>query len=157
MVEETRGASYIVVWCMATTTNAFQTEGLSMATQDSVGVQFLQQVVDASMRLHQYRYEHREVIFNDQNPRLKHHTIKTWLHGLWEEKNRGTKEEADEDDDLGEAGAEDGTDSEEEDWSTDYDSQDWETRLMAGLEEDHPSEQDEDEDWDLQDDIHVAD
>ena len=107
------------------------------------------------MRLHQYRYEHREVVFKDQNPRLKHHTIKTWLHGLWEEKNRGTKEEADEDDDLGEAGAEDGTDSEEEDWSTD--SQDWETRLIAGLEEDHPSEQDEDEDWDLQDDIHVAD
>ena len=29
--------------------------------------------------------------------------------------------------------------------------------LMAGLEEDHPSEQDKDEDWDLQDDIHVAD
>ena len=46
-----------------------------MATQDSVGVQFLQQVVDASMRLHQYRYEHREVIFKDQNPHLKHQTI----------------------------------------------------------------------------------
>ena len=53
MVGETRGASYIVVWCMATTTNAFKTEGLSVATQDSVGVQFLQQVVDAFMRLHQ--------------------------------------------------------------------------------------------------------
>ena len=53
VVEETRGASYIVVWCMATTTNAFRAEGLSVATQDSVGVQFLQQVVDASMRLHQ--------------------------------------------------------------------------------------------------------
>ena len=66
MVKETRGASYIVVWCMATTTNAFQTEGLSVATQDSVGVQFLQQVVDASMRLHQYRYEHREVAFKVQ-------------------------------------------------------------------------------------------
>ena len=42
VVEETRGASYIVVWCMATTTDAFRTEGLSVATQDSVGVQFLQ-------------------------------------------------------------------------------------------------------------------
>ena len=157
MVGETRGASYIVVWCMATTTNAFQTEGLSVATQDSVGVQFLQQVVDASMRLHQYRYEHREVIFKGQNPHLKHQTIKTWLHGLWEEKNRGTREEADEDDDPGVAETEDGTDSEEEDWSTDDDSQDWETRLMAGLESDHPGEQDEDEEWDLQDDIDVAD
>ena len=97
------------------------------------------------------------MIFKDQNPRLKHYTIKTWLHGLWEEKNRGTREEADEDDDLGGAGAEDGTDSEEEDWSTDDDSRDWETRLMAGLEDDHPSDQDEDKEWDLQDDIRVAD
>ena len=30
------------------------------------------------------------------------------------------------------------------------------TRLMAGLESDHPGEQDEDEEWDLQDDIDVA-
>ena len=55
------------------------------------------------------------MVFKDQNPRLKHHTIKTWLHGLWEEKNRGTKEEADkadEDDDLDGEGAEDCSDSE---------------------------------------------
>ena len=108
-------------------------------------------------QLHQYRYEHREVIFKDKNPHLKHQTIKTWLHGLWEGKNRGTREEADEDDDPGVAETEDGTDSEEEDWSTDDDSQDWETRLMAGLEDDHPSEQGEDKEWDLQDDIDVAD
>ena len=160
VVEETHGASYIVVWCMATTTTAFQTEGLSVATQDSVGVQFLQQVVDASMRLHQYRYEHREVAFREQNPHLQHHTLKSWLHGLWEEKNRGTKggeDKADDDDDMDGEGAEDCSDSEEEDWSTDDDSQDWEEWLKADPGEGHPSEQDEDEDWDLQDDIRVAD
>ena len=34
--------------------------------------------------------------------------------------------------------------------------QDWEERLKAELGGGHPSEQDEDEDWDLQDDIQVA-
>ena len=98
--------------------------------------------------------------FKEQNPHLQHHTLKTWLHGLWEEKNRGTKggaDKADEDDDLDGEGAEDCSDSEEEDWSTDDDSQDWEERLKAELGGGHPSEQDEDEDWDLQDDIQVAD
>ena len=39
---------------------------------------------------------------------------------------------------------------------TDDDSQDWEARLMADLESGHPDEPDEDEEWDLQDDIEMA-
>ena len=108
------------------------------------------------MRLHQYRYEHREVIFKGQNPHLKHQTIKTWLHGLWEGKNRGTREEAEEVDDQGLAEAEEDADSEEEDWSTDDDSQDWEARLMADLASGHPGEPEGDEEWDLQDDIEMT-
>ena len=60
---------------MATTTDGFGQENLSVATQDSIGVQFLQQVVNASVKLHKYRYEHREVIFKDRNPHLKNKTI----------------------------------------------------------------------------------
>ena len=52
--QEVWGASYIVVWCMATTTDGFHQDNLSVATQDSIGVQFLKQVIDASMKLHQY-------------------------------------------------------------------------------------------------------
>ena len=84
---------------MAITTDGFRQENLSVATQDSIGVQFLQQVIDTSIKLHQYRYEHREVIFKDRNPDLRTKTIKSWLHGLWESKNKGTKEEEEEDDD----------------------------------------------------------
>ena len=141
---------------MATTTTGFHQEGLSVATQDSVGVQFLQQVVDASTRIHQYRYEHREVIFKGQNPHLKHQTIKTWLHGLWEGKNRGTKEEAEEEDDQDLVEADEDADSEEADWSTDDDSQDWETRLLDDLASGHPGEPEEDEEWDLRDDIELT-
>ena len=50
--KEMWGASYLVVWCMATTTEGFRQDNLSVATQDSIGVQFLKQVLDASMRLH---------------------------------------------------------------------------------------------------------
>ena len=108
------------------------------------------------MRLHQYQYEHREVIFKGQNPHLKHQTIKTWLHGLWEGKNRGTKEEAEEEDDQDLVEADEDADSEEADWSTDDDSQDWETRLLDDLASGHPDEPEEDVEWDLHDDIELT-
>ena len=81
---------------------------------------------------------------------------RAWLHGLWEGKNRGTREEAEEEDDPGLAEAEEDADSEEEDWSTDDDSQDWEARLMADLASGHPGEPEEDKEWDLQDNIELT-
>ena len=89
VVKEMWGASYLIVWCMATTTDGFRQDGLSVATQDSIGVEFLKRVVDASMRLHKHRYTHREDSFRRKHPQLQ--TAKRWRHGLWECKNRGQK------------------------------------------------------------------
>ena len=79
----------MIVWCMATNTDGFRRDGLRVATQDSIGVQFLKRVVDASMRLHKHRYTHREDSFRRKHPQLQ--TAKRWRHGLWECKNRGQK------------------------------------------------------------------
>ena len=81
---------------MATTTDGVRQDSLSAATQDSVGVQFLTQVVDGSMRLHQYRYQHREAVFKERHPDLHTKTIRSWLPDLLESKNKGKKEEGDE-------------------------------------------------------------
>ena len=59
VVKEMWGASYSIVWCMATTTDGCRQDGLSVATQDSIGVEFLKRVVDASLQLHKYWYTHR--------------------------------------------------------------------------------------------------
>ena len=87
--KEMGGASYLVVWYMATTTEGFRQDNLSVATQDSMGVQFLKQLLDASMKLHRYRYEHCENYFRVQHLGLR--AIKQWLHDHWENKNRGNK------------------------------------------------------------------
>lgn len=115
-MKETWGAGYLVVWCMATSTDGFRQDKLSVARQDSIGVQFLKRVLDASMRLHKYRYTHREDYFRGRYPHLP--TIKQWLHDLRECKNRGQKGE-EEDREHKPEGADDEADSEEADSSTD--------------------------------------
>ena len=151
IVKEMWGASYIVVWCMATTTDGFRQDNLSVATQDSMGVQFLKQVVDASMRLHKYRYEHREVCFKEQYPNF--HSIKLWLHDLRESKNRGQKGEEEEEEQEPEV-TDDEADSDEADWSKDDDESDWEERLQDTPPADQqPDLPDEDLEWGLQDDL----
>ena len=47
------GSEYLVVWAMATATDGFHKDGLSVATADSVGVQFIKRAVDASIKLNQ--------------------------------------------------------------------------------------------------------
>ena len=61
--------------------------GLSVATADSMGVQFLIQAVSASMRLHSCRYEHRQEFFLPQYPHMS--TIRQWLHALLDIKRNG--------------------------------------------------------------------
>ena len=39
--KEAWGADFLVVWAMATTTDGFRKDGLSVATPESMGVQFL--------------------------------------------------------------------------------------------------------------------
>ena len=57
-------------------------------------MQFLGRAVDASMKLHSYRYSHREVSFRRHYPRLA--TIRQWLHTLLESKRRGGRGDDDE-------------------------------------------------------------
>ena len=70
-------------------------------------------------------------------------------------KKRGTKEEAEEEEDQDQVEADDDADSEEADWSTDDDSLDWETRLLDDLASHHPDEPEEDMEWG-EDDIHLT-
>ena len=87
---------------------------------------------------------------------MRNKTIKAWLHGLWEGKNRGTREQEEEEDDQDQVEADDDEDSKEADWSTDGNESDWEARLLEELADHHPDEPEEDLDWDLRDDIHLA-
>ena len=121
-----------------------------------MGVQFLKQVIDASMRLHQYCYQHCEAVFKERHPDLHTKTIKSWLHDLWENKSKGKKEEGDKEEEQDPEEVDDEAESDEADWSTDDDESDWEERLQDGPADQHPDEPNEDLDWDLQDDILLA-
>ena len=65
VAKETWGSDYLMVWAMATATEGFRKDSLSVATKDSMGMQFLKHTVDASVKLHQYRYTHREPYFRE--------------------------------------------------------------------------------------------
>jgi hypothetical protein len=140
-----------VVWAMATTTDGFQKDGLSVAMPESMGVQFLKQAVEASMRLHKYRNEHRQEFFRRHYPHMS--SIRQWLHALLEGKRKGGGEEGyNEDEDMtGEANEEepDGAG-----WTTDEDEEDWAKRFLEGHEEEAPGDASDDEDeWPDNDDI----
>ena len=128
VAKETWGSDYLVVWAMATGTDGFREDGLSVATADPMGVQFIKHAVDASIKLHQYRYTHREKYLQEEYPRLS--SIRQWMHELWESKRRGRKG-ADEDPET-EHGEEDAAGSDGTDWTTDEDEEEWETRLRKG-------------------------
>ena len=108
------------------------------------------------MRLHQYRYPHREAVFKEQHPDLHTKTTRSWLHDLWESKNKGKKDEGDEEEEQEPEEVDDEADSDEEDWSTDDDELDWVERLQDELADHRRDEPNEDLDWDLQDDILLA-
>ena len=118
-----------MVWAMATTTDGFRKDGLSVATPESMGVQFLKQAVEASVRLHTYRYEHRQEYFRRQYPHMS--SIRQWLHTLLEGKRKGKGGGGDYDD---EDAAEDapGEEPDGEGWITDEDEEDWAKRLLGG-------------------------
>ena len=74
---------------MATATDGFRKDGLSVASADSMGVQSKTRV-----RLLQYRYPHRETSFRVICPQLL--SIRQRMHELWENKHRGrTKDDKD--------------------------------------------------------------
>ena len=52
---ELRSASHVVVWSTATTTEGMKKEKMPAGTQDSVGVRYIKEVIDASMELYKYR------------------------------------------------------------------------------------------------------
>ena len=74
---------------MATTTDVFHEDKLSVASKDSMGVQFLRRAIEVSMQVHSYRYSHREEHFRQQYPQLA--TIRQWLHALLENRRRGDR------------------------------------------------------------------
>ena len=76
MSKETWGSDFLVVWDLATTTDGFKEDKLSVASPETMGVQFLRRAVDASMQLYSYRYSHREEYFRRPYPQLA--TIWQW-------------------------------------------------------------------------------
>ena len=139
---------------MATSTEGFQIDGLSVATADSMGVQFLIQAVDASMRLHSYRYRRRQEFFRRQYPHMS--TIGQWLHALLESKRKGKgEEENDEEEGLeGEAQREE---PEGAGWTTDEDEEDWAKRFLEEDAGGSPDDSSDDEEvWLQHDDINCT-
>ena len=117
------------------------------------GVQFIKRTVEASIKLHRYRYTHMEDSFRETYPQLPY--IRQWMHELWESKHRGRKE--DDDDPETEHGDEDSAaDPDVADWTTYEDEGEWEARFR----DDNPQDQgegssDEEVEWPLCDDIQV--
>ena len=131
-----------MVWAMATTTDGFRKDGLSVATPESMGVQFLKQAVEASVRLHTYRYEHRQEYFRRQYPHMS--SIRQWLHALLEGKRKGKGGDGyDEDEDAAEDAP--GEEPDGEGWITDEDEEDWAKRLLGGGREGDPGDAPDDE------------
>ena len=60
MDEEMWDARYIVVWSMATKTRGFKEDGLSTVKDSSLEVQYLKEVIMASIKMHEYRVKERE-------------------------------------------------------------------------------------------------
>ena len=136
---------------MAAATEGFRKDSLSIATKHSMGVQFLKHTVDASVKLHQCRYTHRQLYFREVYPQLS--SIRQWMHDLWEGKSKGQKGE-DKDPETGhrEGGSEAGLDV--ADWTTDEDEAEWQTRLQGATPlEQRTESSDEEIDWHQCDDI----
>ena len=74
---------------MATSTDGFRKDGLSVDSAESMGVQFIKRDVDASIKLHHYWYTHREDYFRKKYPQLS--SIRQWMHELWESKRKCSK------------------------------------------------------------------
>ena len=151
--KETWGADYLVVWSMATATDGFEGDKLSIATKDSMGVQFLRRAVDASIKLHLYRCRYREERFKESYPKLS--SIRQWLQALLETKDgrdwaEGENPEADHEEDTPERELNAGG------WETDEEEAEWEAWFSSvHLEEDADSS-DGDLDWLQCDDILAA-
>ena len=122
-------ADYLVVWAMATATDGFGDDKLSIATQDSMGVQFLRRAEDASIQLHLYRCRYREERFKESYPQLS--SIRQWLRALLETKASGDWKgggdpEADREHDAPVR------ESVADGWETDEEKEAWEARLRSG-------------------------
>ena len=153
VVKESWGSDYLVVWAMATSTEGLRKDGLSVSSSESMGVQFIRRAIDASMKLHQYRYTHREVFFRRKYPRLA--TIRQWLHTLLESKRKGGNEE---ENDLGAEQEETASagDSDTAGWTTDEGEEEWDACFQEDAVQD-PAEElsDEEVEWPQCDDIQV--
>ena len=149
--KETWGADFLVVWAMATSTDGLRTDKLSVATAESMGVQFLIQAGDAYMRLHSYRYTDRQEFFHRQYPHMS--TIRQWLHTLLESKRKGKGEEEN-DDEEGQEGDARKEEPEGAGWTTDEDEEDWAKRFLEEDARGSPNEPSDNEDeWLQHDDI----
>ena len=150
--KETWGSGCLVVWAMATTTDGFQTDKLSVAAAESMGVQFLIQALDASMRQHAYRYAHRQEFFRRQYPQMS--SIRQWLHALLEGKRSGGREEEEDEEAEQEVVTMEGKDG--TGWITDEDEEEWAERFLAEAADDLVGEScDEEDEWLRNDDIRV--
>ena len=124
---------------MATATDGFREDGLSVATAESISVQFIKHAVDASIKLHQYQHTYREEYFREEYPRLS--SIRQWMHKLWESKRRGRKGD-DEDPETKHVEEDSPAGS---DGTTDEDEGEWETRLREGTPHDRGDGSSDDE------------
>ena len=136
---------------MATSTDGFKDDKLSVALPESMGVQFLRRAVDASMQLHSYRYSHREEYFRRQYPQLA--TIRQWLHALLESRRRGARMD-DEDPEAEQEDTASAGDSDAAGWTMDEEEDEWEARFRDDSPQDPGNDSsDEEVEWPLCDDI----
>ena len=99
---------------MATKTKGFKVDKLSTSTQTSVGILFLNYVVELSAKLYQLRYELREEAFEQEHPDSPN--IATWIQGLLDAKDGRAQPPGTSDQPLDE-----GYDTDEAKWTTEED------------------------------------
>ena len=111
ITREIWSATHVVIWTMATTTEAIKKEKIPVGGQDAMGVRFIRQVLDASINLHEHRAKCREEILKTQtgeNQTLKQAMMEA-LMGREEDEPPAAEEEDPEDE----------VSTDEAGWSTD--------------------------------------
>uniref|UniRef100_A0A7S1JEM0 Uncharacterized protein n=2 Tax=Eutreptiella gymnastica TaxID=73025 RepID=A0A7S1JEM0_9EUGL len=111
ITREVWSATHVVIWSMATATDAIKREKMPMSGQDTLGARFIRQVLDASINLHEYRAKCREEILKAQTG--EDETLKQAMMKALMGKEEGEPEV------TGEEDSEDDLSTDEAGWSTD--------------------------------------
>ena len=137
---EVWSAMHMIIWSMATTTEAIKTEKMPKGDKNSMAVRFISKVIDASIKIYEIRAKKREEVFREErgtSKTLRQMMMEALEDGEWEAE-RGT-------DEGDEQGEEDDTD--EGGWSTED----------SHVEDDQREERASGSEWELQEDHDMLD